>query len=104
MTPKSSPATAIRLNAADTVAVLVQAVRRGETVYITGPQAPLSLTALEDIPRYHKIALRACAAGQKPSRNGIPIGVARAAIAAGAWVHTHNLVSAYAHEAKGNNT
>lgn len=104
MTPKSSPVTAVRLNAADTVAVLVQAVRRGETVSITGPEGPLSVTVLEDIPRYHKIALKECAAGQKPSRNGIPIGVARAAIAAGAWVHTHNLVSAYAPKVKGNNT
>ena len=101
MTAKAPPAKAIRLKAADTVAVLVQAVQRGETVEITGPDAPLSIIASEDIPSYHKIALRDFLAGQKPSRNGIPIGIARSAIGSGAWLHTHNLVSAYAREVKG---
>lgn len=94
-------AKAIRLKAADTVAVLVQAVQRGETVAITGLDAPISIIAAEDIPSYHKIALRGFLAGEKPLRNGIPIGIARSAVETGAWVHIHNLVSAYAREVKG---
>lgn len=52
--------------------------------------------ALRDLPeigvsRGHKVALRDVAAGEAVVKYGFPIGVATAAIAAGAHVHSHNL-------------
>lgn len=101
MTGHPEDARAIRLNPVDTVAVVIEAVHKGQTVTILGPDAPGSVIAAEDIPCHHKIALCDAQAGQKPVRNGIPIGIARTGIRAGAWVHTHNLESAYARRAKG---
>ncbi|MCR8726011.1 UxaA family hydrolase [Frigidibacter sp. ROC022] len=86
-------ARAIRLRAEDTVAVVIQRVRKGDRVTITGPGAPVSVTAAEDIPCYHKIALSAVQPGQSLLRNAIPIGAALAEIGAGDWVHSHNLAS-----------
>ena len=43
----------------------------------------------------HKVAARAIEAGEKVVRLGMPIGSATRPIAAGAWVHTHNLASDY---------
>lgn len=52
------------------------------------PIAPTSEIALG-----HKIATRPIAAGELVVKHGYPIGRATAAIAAGAHVHTHNVVS-----------
>ncbi|MCC7492681.1 MAG: altronate dehydratase [Fimbriimonadaceae bacterium] len=43
------------------------------------------------VPRGHKVALRAVGAGQPVRKYGQVIGYAETAIAAGEWVHTHNL-------------
>jgi hypothetical protein len=43
----------------------------------------------------HKVAARAISAGERILRCGVPIGSATTDIAAGAWVHTHNLASDY---------
>ncbi len=47
------------------------------------------------VPTGHKLARRAIAAGERIVKYGAPIGSARAPIAAGAYVHTHNLGSDY---------
>ena len=52
-----------------------------------------SLTAVEDVPAGHKIALRALPAGSPVRKYGATIGVATANIPAGAHVHVHNLRS-----------
>lgn len=51
------------------------------------------LAAASDIPRGHKVALRAVAAGAPVRKYGFPIGLARAAIAPGDHVHSHNLAT-----------
>lgn len=48
-----------------------------------------------NIPMAHKIAANTIAAGEKVLKYGMPIGIARQDIAAGAHVHIHNLQSAY---------
>jgi altronate dehydratase len=53
-----------------------------------------TLVAASSIPRGHKIAVRAIAAGESVVKYGSSIGIASAAIPAGAHVHTHNLASA----------
>lgn len=47
------------------------------------------------IPMAHKIARSSIAEGDTILKYGMPIGIATAAIAAGAHVHIHNIRSAY---------
>jgi len=75
----------LQIHPADTVAVALEPLARGTAI----PQFGLTLDA--DIPQAHKFALRAIAPGERVIKYGAPIGVARAAIAPGDHVHTHNL-------------
>lgn len=77
----------IILNPADTVAVALQDIPVG-TVLKT-PQG--TVTTLEEVKRGHKVALKDFAVGDNVTKYGFPIGHATETIAAGAWVHTHNL-------------
>lgn len=77
----------IRINPRDNVAVALHPVAAGETLLVGGG----AVTAAEDIPQGHKIALAGIACGQPVVKYGYPIGHATADIAAGAWVHTHNM-------------
>ncbi|SIN83801.1 UxaA family hydrolase [Vannielia litorea] len=76
----------------DMVAYLLAAAQPGAQV----ETATGVFTAQATIPAFHKIALRHIAAGETLHRGGWPIGRATQDIPAGAHVHTHNLVSAYA--------
>lgn len=80
------------VHAEDMVAYLLTAVSEGATVETPAGQ----LTARAAIPAFHKLALRDIAAGETLHRGGWPIGRATRDIPAGAHVHVHNLVSAYA--------
>ncbi len=84
---------AIRLAAADDVAVVLADTAAGQTVRVAGDGPPLSLAARGAIPANHKIALVPIAEGADVVRNGTAIGRATAGIAAGDCVHVHNLVS-----------
>lgn len=77
----------IRINPRDNVAVALHPVAAGETLLVGGG----AVAAAEDIPQGHKIALAAIAEGQPVVKYGFPIGRATADVAAGAWVHTHNI-------------
>ncbi|HEY4277279.1 MAG TPA: SAF domain-containing protein [Conexibacter sp.] len=82
---------ALRLDPADNVAVAVVALQAGETVALSGDTA---VTVAEPIRFGHKLALREIAAGAPVVKYNETIGRASAAIAAGAHVHVHNVVSA----------
>jgi len=71
----------------DNVAMALAPIPAGGAV--TG--AGLSLTARADIPKNHKVAIAAIPANQPVIKYGEPIGLARADIAPGDWVHTQNL-------------
>lgn len=77
----------IQIHPLDNVAVAVCALAKGQTV----TEGTLSVTPAEDIPAGHKVALSPIAKGEKVIKYGFPIGIAKTDIAAGAWVHTHNL-------------
>jgi altronate hydrolase len=49
------------------------------------------VTLREDVSAGHKIALRDLAPGEPVAKYGYPIGAATQPVAAGAWVHSHNL-------------
>ena len=79
----------IVISEADNVGTALEALEAGQVLASAG-----SITVREPIPRGHKIALRAIAAGAEVMKYGSPIGLATADIPAGAHVHTHNVSSA----------
>lgn len=76
-----------RLNTADNVAVALKDLEKGFEISLPG----ISVVALSDIRRGHKIALFPIEKGARAVKYGYPIGTAKEDIAAGEWVHTHNL-------------
>ena len=77
----------IVVNPADNVGVAVEAIARGTRVRLqTG-----TLTARADIPKNHKVALKAIRVGARVIKYGQSIGLARVRIEPGEWVHVHNL-------------
>lgn len=76
---------AIKLHETDSIAVALEDIPQGSVL----PQ--FGVTTREVIPNGHKIALCDHAPGAPVRRYGQMIGVATAAIASGAHVHSHNL-------------
>ncbi len=77
----------------DNVIVAIEPVAAGDTVtYLVGGK-PASLTAVEDITIYHKLAIRDIQKGEPVVKYGEHIGAATALIPAGAHVHVHNVDS-----------
>jgi altronate hydrolase len=81
---------ALQLDPADNVAVAVAELRAGDVVQLDD----VAVAAAERIPPGHKLALRAIPAGGAVVKYHEPIGRATCAIAPGAHVHVHNVVSA----------
>jgi altronate dehydratase len=79
----------IVISANDNVGTALEALDAGRTIVRNG--TPIAIR--EAIPRGHKVALAAIAAGQPVVKYGNSIGVATADIPPGAHVHTHNLSS-----------
>lgn len=80
------------LDAADDVAVLLEAAEQGDRIAADGREVLL----LEAIPRFHKVALRRIETGEVVHKTGEVIGVAIRAIEPGEHVHVHNLRSTVA--------
>ena len=77
----------IRINQEDNVAVALLPIAKGETMTIS----QLLVTASEDIPQGHKMAIKPIKSGESVVKYGFPIGNAKEDIQAGQWVHVHNL-------------
>lgn len=95
MTPEPI-ARALVLHRDDTVATALVALPTNTLVQPRGAAAPVGIMLREPIAMCHKFALRDIAAGETVVKYGESIGRATCAIAAGAHVHIHNLVSARA--------
>ncbi|HEY5526558.1 MAG TPA: UxaA family hydrolase [Candidatus Anoxymicrobiaceae bacterium] len=78
----------IIINEADNVAVVMRDVAAGRAIELPGGE---SLTALADLPAGHKVAITAIGEGGAIVKYGESIGEAAEDIAAGDWVHTHNI-------------
>lgn len=76
----------IQIHEADNVAVMLEDVKAGEAIISAG----ITLVALADIDKGHKIAIRDIQQGEAVVKYGFPIGHAVVAVKAGSWVHTHN--------------
>jgi hypothetical protein len=81
---------AIRLHPQDNVLVATRDLGPGDRIGEAG-----DIVLLRDIPLGHKLAAAPLQAGEKIIKYGMPIGSATAAIAAGDWVHLHNMKSDY---------
>lgn len=80
----------IKINENDNVIVALKELAQGETVTVAGN----SVTATETIPAGHKMAITDIPEGGDVVKYGFRIGNAKEAIAAGHWVHTHNVKTA----------
>ncbi len=79
----------------DDVAVVVTDVASGTEIHAVTLEGKeiCSVTAIEDIPLGHKIAVRDIADGKEVVKYGRSIGKASKSIKQGAHVHTQNLKS-----------
>lgn len=78
----------IHITDKDNVVVALQPISKGTVVSVTGVG---EITALEDVPQGHKMAVRDIHVNGQIIKYGVPIGHAIAEIPAGSWVHTHNM-------------
>ena len=83
----------VLLNPLDSVAVAVDGLDAGDAAECLGSGRGAVVTAAEAIPKGHKIALDYLPEGMQVIKYGLSIGAASRPIAAGAWVHSHNLAS-----------
>lgn len=81
----------MKLAAQDNIAVALRALRAGETVACDGAL----LVVERNTALGHKVAAKPIAAGDSILKYNCPIGIATQDIAAGAYVHTHNVKSGY---------
>ena len=79
----------LRIHERDNVAVALSPVPANESLQVEG----MAVTAAQDIMQGHKIALRAIGRGEDVIKYGYSIGHATEDIAAGSWVHTHNMAT-----------
>ncbi len=75
----------IQIHPTDNVAVALHPIEKGRIF--------AGVSALENIPQGHKMALQPVPAGENVIKYGFPIGHAKEDIAPGAWVHTHNMAT-----------
>jgi len=77
----------LQIKPGDNVAVALRPIQKGETA----GTAAGNVTALENIPQGHKMAVKKIPAGTDIIKYGYAIGHAETEIPAGGWVHTHNM-------------
>lgn len=80
----------VRINPADNVVVALRSLAAGETLDVPGFGA---VTASEDIPQGHKMAISSISARENIIKYGLPIGHAERAIAPGEHVHTERMAT-----------
>ena len=78
---------AIQIHPGDNVVVALHPIAKGTAV----PAGSTTVTAAEDIPQGHKMAIAPIHKGENVIKYGFPIGHATADAAPGAWMHTHNV-------------
>lgn len=81
----------ILINPKDSVVTIAAAAEAGDDVAYTDAGERKVQRALEDIPIYHKIAIRHIAKGDKVLKYGELIGIASSDIMPGMHVHVHNI-------------
>jgi altronate dehydratase small subunit len=79
----------------DNVATAIREVEAGETAVVAVGDEERRIDVTENIRFGHKLAVRDLSKGSTVRKYGTSIGNASEDIAAGEWVHTHNVESNY---------
>ena len=87
MSEQKRPESVIVLNSADNVAVARLPIVAGSEIVVAGQP----ITVRETLTPGQKLAIRPIASGERVYKYGEIIGQATTEIAAGDWVHTHNV-------------
>ena len=77
----------IQIHPADTVVIALEALAKGASITVEAA----AVAVQEDVPKGHKIAVRAIDCGENIVKYGHVIGHATEAIGQGSWVHSHNM-------------
>lgn len=84
----------LKINDNDNVVVALNAIPQGESITVEVSGQSRHITAREEIPAGHKMAVCDIPAGGEVIKYGYRIGNAKEEIPAGAWIHTHNVGTA----------
>lgn len=82
---------AILLHPDDNILVVIAYIAVGDRLDIGGEE----IVSTQDVAVGHKLARRALTPGDKVLKYGAPIGSITKPVAAGEWVHMHNMKSDY---------
>ena len=77
----------VHINPEDNVVVALRPLKKGETFSFEGRE----VTATEDIPQGHKMAVAELGVGSTVVKYGQAIGHVTADVHPGQWIHTHNM-------------
>ena len=80
----------IVMNASDNVAIVMAASLPKKSRFAVGD---LQITAIDEIPFAHKVAIKPIHKGEHIFKYGEPVGIATTDIAPGEHVHIHNVIS-----------
>ncbi|MBE5884463.1 MAG: altronate dehydratase [Lachnospiraceae bacterium] len=81
----------LKIHNQDNVVVALQTIPAGESISVEWENGVKTVTAQEEIPAGHKMALTDIAEGEAVIKYGYSIGNAKEPIKEGAWIHTHNI-------------
>jgi len=79
----------------DNVATALREVSAGETITVDRIDSEVTVDVVDDVAFGHKLALADVPEGGEVTKYGTSIGNATEDIAAGEWVHVHNVESNY---------
>ena len=84
---------AVLIHKDDSVAISIEKIAKGDMVEFKKENEVISFKAIDDIPRYHKVALKDIKKGEPILKYGEHIGQASQEIKKGNHVHEHNVES-----------
>ena len=84
---------AVIIHPKDSVVTVTEEVRLGDTVVFVRDQEEQIVSAAENVPVFHKLAVREIGQGDKVFKYGEEIGIATEDIPKGSHVDVHNLRS-----------
>lgn len=84
----------LKINDNDNVVVALNTIPAGESISVEAQGCKKEVTALEEIPAGHKMAICEIPEGGEVIKYGYRIGNARETVREGAWIHTHNVKTA----------
>ena len=88
------------LSPVDDVATALSPLSKGTIVRVTSGSVAREVALQEDIAAGHKFAVRALARGLRVRKYGEFIGRTTMSVAAGEWVHVHNLATSARHDGR----